>query len=97
MSSEINTERLATLMAAFENGDSFREDNPFDIDDPIAFADTPACAAVAAFSKLAVSDTPLIEGMSFEDHNTALVIAGLMQGMWIGFEYAHRTVYGDES
>ena len=97
MSSEIDTERLATLMAAFENGEVFRSDNPFDVDDPLEFGQTKACAMVTAFAALAQSDTPKLESMTEADHNTALVVAGLLQGMWIGFEYAHRNVYGDES
>jgi len=96
MDSEINTERLATLMAAFENGDVFRP-NPFDVDDPIGFSETKACAMVTAFAELARRDTPIAEGVSIEDHEAALVVAGLLQGMWIGFEYAHREVYGEKS
>jgi len=98
MSSEINTERLATLLAAFENGDVFHERNPFDPDDPIAFAESQPSAMAVAFAALAKSDTPRLEGMSEEDHNTALVVAGLWQGMWIGYEYAHREITpGEES
>lgn len=97
MSSEIDTERLATLMAAFENGEVLREDNPFDVDDPLAFAASHPNQMVAAFAALAQNDTPKLEGMTETEHNTALVVAGLLQGMWIGYEYAHRTVYGDES
>lgn len=96
-SNEINTERLATLMAAFENGDVGRADNPFDTDDPIALGQSQAGLMAAAFAALAVSDTPRLEGTSEIEHNTALVVAGLWQGMWIGYEYAHRTAYGDES
>lgn len=93
---EINTERLATLMAAFENGDTFHASNPFDCDDPLEFSQSHASQMVQAFAALAKSDTPRVEGMTEEDHQTALVAAGLLQGMWIGFEYAHRDVYGEE-
>lgn len=92
----INTERLARLMAAFENGEVFHPGNPFDVDDPIELGKSHAGAMVTAFAALAQSDTPRIEGMSEEDHQTALVVAGLWQGMWIGFEYAHREAYGEE-
>jgi hypothetical protein len=93
---EINTERLARLMAAFENGDVFDTRNPFDADDPIALGESQAGMMVTAFAALARSDTPRIPEMTEEDHQTALVVAGLWQGMWIGYEYAHRDAYGGD-
>lgn len=107
MAEQINTERLATLMAAFENGEVFRP-NPFDVEDPLEFGTSKAAQMCAAFAKLAYDDTPRpereVEGLASTPtetetarHEIALVVAGLLQGMWIGYEYAHRDVYGDES
>lgn len=93
---DINTERLARLMAAFEHGEVFRSDNPFDVDDPLAFGTSKVAAMCIAFARLAREDTPLVEGMPTGDHHTALVVAGLLQGMWIGYEYAMREVYPQE-
>ena len=50
---DINTERLARLMAAFEHGEVFRSDNPFDVDDPLEFGTSKAAAMCAAFARLA--------------------------------------------
>jgi hypothetical protein len=96
-SKKIDTDRLARLMAAFENGEVFRDGNPFDVDDPLAFGTSKAAAMCAAFAEMARNDTPRVTGVTAENHATALVVAGLLQGMWIGYEYAHRDVYGDES
>ena len=108
---QINTDRLATLMAAFENGEVFRP-NPFDVEDPLEFGTSKAAQMCAAFARLAREDTPYIHDPDSgppatpheveverkrEAHDTALIVAGLLQGMWIGYEYAHRDVYGDES
>ncbi len=90
---DINTERLARLMAAFEHGEVFRSDNPFDVDDPLAFGTSKAAAMCAAFARLAREDTPTSGSPSPEDHHTALIVAGLLQGMWIGYEYGMREIY----
>lgn len=90
MDNKINTERLARLMAAFESGEVPHPLNPFDSDDPMAFAASHPSQMVTAFAALVTSDTPRLEGMSEDDHNTALAVAGLVQGMWIGWEYAQR-------
>ena len=81
---------LTRLMADFENGNSGTEGNPFDptlegdtAEDALAhWHDThlDMLAAVEAFAAAVVRDTP--------GSPESLAIAALLQGMWLGFEYA---------
>lgn len=76
---------LVGIMSDFEHGEGANPANPFDVE---IISDRTVLNTIEAFANMAVTDTPM---PGDGDRETALVIAGLLQGMWIGWEYAHRS------
>lgn len=84
----MNRDLLIEAMAAFENGDD-GSDNPFDIEQLGEVLPTIEPFLMGG----AVPDTyvQLVEqAASVEDGVMAGAVAGMLQGLWIGFEYARR-------